>query len=224
MLPEPITFVLLVAFGGWVATDATTVGQFMISRPFVAAALAGAIAGAPTQGAMLGVLLEALQLNILPVGAARYPEAGPPAVAAAAVYAAAPPTGAALLTAVVFALAWERLSGDSVQLIRRLDRRLLVAGGKTTMTPDLLQRRHFLAIGLDWLRGAVIVGLGIVVLSLVLPLVDVLWTWGESFPRYLIMGAFAASLGAAVRLFGGRERVPLLLAGAALGLLLLVVR
>ena len=40
-------------------------------RPFPA--LAGAVVGRPMAGAMIGVVLEAFHLSVLPVGAARFP-------------------------------------------------------------------------------------------------------------------------------------------------------
>src|SRR5690606_8090213 len=92
-------------WGGMVGLDAASFPQVMISRPLVAATVTGLLAGRPADGLLLGVILEAFALLILPVGAARYPESGTGAVAAAGAYlAAAPPEldAAPLLSAVVF--------------------------------------------------------------------------------------------------------------------------
>ena len=74
----------VMVLGGIAGVDATSVAQTMISRPFIAATLTGLLVGRPEEGALLGAILELFALVILPVGAARYPEAGTAAVAATA--------------------------------------------------------------------------------------------------------------------------------------------
>ncbi|HWV56262.1 MAG TPA: PTS sugar transporter subunit IIC, partial [Longimicrobiales bacterium] len=78
---------LLLVLGGFIGLDATSAPQLMISRPIVAATLSGLAFGHPAEGMLLGVILEAFSLVILPVGAAKYPESGTAAAAAAAAYA-----------------------------------------------------------------------------------------------------------------------------------------
>ncbi len=77
--------IALLLLGAWVALDAAAVGQFMVSRPLVAATLAGALAGDPWMGALVGAILELLHLAHIPAGGARLPEPGPGAVVAGAV-------------------------------------------------------------------------------------------------------------------------------------------
>ncbi|HZG42780.1 MAG TPA: PTS sugar transporter subunit IIC, partial [Longimicrobium sp.] len=77
MVPDIPILLLLGVLGGVLALDATSFGQFMLSRPLIAAVLAGIATGSAQAGIVIGVLLEALQLAVLPVGAARYPEAAP---------------------------------------------------------------------------------------------------------------------------------------------------
>ncbi|MGH7587661.1 MAG: PTS sugar transporter subunit IIC [Gemmatimonadota bacterium] len=72
-LPE---WLLLGVLGALVFLDAWPVGQTMLSRPIVAGPLAGAILGAPAEGVFWGAVFEAVYLGVLPVGAARYPDAG----------------------------------------------------------------------------------------------------------------------------------------------------
>ena len=74
----------VVLLGGIAGVDATSVAQTMISRPFIVATLTGLLVGRPEEGLILGAILELFALVILPVGAARYPEAGTAAVAATA--------------------------------------------------------------------------------------------------------------------------------------------
>jgi len=72
----------LLLWGTLVGLDLVSVPQMMIARPLVAATVAGLILGDVETGLRLGVLFELFQLDILPVGAVRYPEYGPASVAA----------------------------------------------------------------------------------------------------------------------------------------------
>ncbi len=223
-MPELLPFLLLILFGGWVAMDGTSFGQFMVSRPLVAASLAGWIAGAPLQGAAVGLLLEALHLMVLPVGAARYPEAGPAAVASGGIYAAGPPTASALLTAVVFALLWESLSGESLRYLRQLNIRLATSAGSAPLTPAEIERRHLQAVALDFARGLLLVAGGMLLLSLLLLQVTPLWALGERFPRVVLTASLAGALAASLRLHDLRESAWLVGIGITCALLFLFLR
>ncbi|MDX2192446.1 MAG: PTS sugar transporter subunit IIC, partial [Gemmatimonadales bacterium] len=86
------------ALAGWgavTALDLVSVPQAMLARPLVAGTVAGALAGDVAAGARVGALLELYALDVLPVGASRYPDYGPAAVAGAAL-AAGLPAGAGL--------------------------------------------------------------------------------------------------------------------------------
>lgn len=210
---------LLLLLGAWVAVDGTSWGQFMVSRPLVAATLAGWVVGEPVHGALIAVILEAFHLTELPVGAARFPEAGPAAVAASAVYAAGPHASSTLLLAVAFALAWEWLAGESVLGLRRLNVKIASLSGHAPFSPRELEWRHRLAVALDALRGMLLVGFGAVALSALLQVVH--WGIGERIPNVVLTGALAGLMTSCLGLFAGRTR--LFLAGVGLGLLFLLV-
>jgi mannose/fructose/N-acetylgalactosamine-specific phosphotransferase system component IIC len=72
-LPE---WILLGLLGAILFLDAWPVAQTMLSRPIVAGALTGIVLGAPADGVFWGAVFEAVYLGVLPVGAARYPDAG----------------------------------------------------------------------------------------------------------------------------------------------------
>ncbi|HEX2095046.1 MAG TPA: PTS sugar transporter subunit IIC [Longimicrobiaceae bacterium] len=221
MIPEPGALLFLVLLGGVAAVDGTSLGQFMLSRPVVAATLAGWIAGSPDQGALLGLFLEAFHLTVLPVGAARYPEGGPAAVAAAGAYAGTSHSFSALLVTLILALLWERLGGLSVQEIRKLNVRFSPRPGTESISPSLLSRGHLLALTVDFARGASLTAAGVLLFGWILEEAIFLLPHG-SVARLALGVALAAALGASLRLFGN-GRVPLLLAGAAVGILLLVL-
>ncbi len=76
MLPLTLDLLPLVLLGAILGLDVVSFPQAMISRPIVAATLAGAFAGSPAAGLVVGVALECLALETLPFGASRYPEWG----------------------------------------------------------------------------------------------------------------------------------------------------
>jgi mannose/fructose/N-acetylgalactosamine-specific phosphotransferase system component IIC len=218
MLPDLGLFVLFVILGGWVGLDSTSAGQFMVSRPVVAATVAGWLAGDPATGALLGLILEALTLTVLPVGAAHYPEMGPAALATAPVLvrgAAGPPE---LLTAVLFALSWAWIAGLSVRHLRKLNIRLMSADPIAAGSPARLERRHFAALGVDYLRGAALVAVGMPAFALFLALTTSAWGLDERITGIAVWSLAAAGIAAALHLFGERRSV-LFVLGALCGVL-----
>lgn len=216
---HPLDLVWLAILGGWVATDSSSFAQFMVSRPIVAASLAGWIVGDPVSGAAVGVLLEAFNLNVLPVGAARYPEAGPAAVVAGAVYPLAGGAPGAMLMVAAFALGWEWLAGQTVHQLRHFNVRLAAAG--VIDDTGVLQRRHLAATGVDFLRGVILVLSGWVILYVALGILLPYWALGDRITTLLTGGLLAGLLAGSFRLLGGRARWFAL--GLAGGVVLLLV-
>lgn len=204
LLASPAIVALLLLLGGWVAVDGTSFGQFMISRPLVAATLAGWIGGDPLAGVEVGVVLEAFHLAVLPVGAARYPESGPPALVAGAVYAAEGATPGALLTALVFALGWEWVAGATIRSMRYAN--VHIVGVHSPSAAHTIQRRHLLAVLLDFGRGVVLVGVGLAVLMALLELSRGAWPIPDRTTRDLVGVLLVGLLASSVRVFAGRAR------------------
>jgi len=86
----PINLALLVLWGTLVALDLVSVPQAMLSRPLVAGTVAGWILGDVEAGLRVGVVLELFALDVLPIGAVRYPDYGPATVVGVALAAGAP--------------------------------------------------------------------------------------------------------------------------------------
>lgn len=119
MLLELLPLALLAAVVG---LDVVSFPQAMISRPLVAASLGGAIVGRVGEGMLVGVLLELLALEMLPVGASRYPEWGSASVVAGAIAAEfAARTPAALPMATLIGLVTALCGGWSMIQLRRLN-------------------------------------------------------------------------------------------------------
>ena len=75
----------LLLLGGLLGLDVVSFPQMMISRPLVAATIAGAFVGHAGNGILAGAALELIALATLPFGASRYPEWGSAAVVAGAI-------------------------------------------------------------------------------------------------------------------------------------------
>jgi hypothetical protein len=167
------------------------------------------------------VLMEALHLAVLPVGAARYPEAGPAAVAAAGAYAGAGESNVALLASVLFMLAWGVVGGRSVEWLRRANARTAVPA-PGPVDPGRVDALHLRAVAWDFARGAAVTLAGLLILGILLETLGWL-PFREPWTRTALAISAAAALASSLRLFG-RRRLPLFVAGAAAGALLLWVR
>jgi mannose/fructose/N-acetylgalactosamine-specific phosphotransferase system component IIC len=215
---DPGIIVILGILGGLVAIDGTTFGQFMISRPFVAATLGGWVMGSPQEGAIVGIALEAFHLGVLPVGAAKHPEGGPAAVTTGAFFASGAPEPSILILAVLGGLLLEEVGGRTVHLMRLANVRIIAPKG---VMPTLanLERRHLMAVGLDFLRGALLVLAGMLVLAVAVPMLDRHWGLNEAITRWLVIAAMIAMLASSLRILGSKYRFAAV--GAAIGFVLL---
>lgn len=224
------TDLLPLAFlGALLGLDVVSFAQGMVSRPLVAATLAGAVAGDALAGLLAGATLELIALDTLPVGASRYPEWGSAAVVGGALYAthASAPAGAMCL-AVLAAIATAWVGGESMVLLRRLNGQLArahrdrVAAGSTRSVVGL----QLAGLAFDLLRGF---ALTVVALGLAHPGVGAALARWESEPRVsrAVVVALAATVagGAVWKLFHAVPRARwLFLGGLSVGLAALAVR
>ena len=214
-------------WGGVVGLDATSFAQTMISRPLIAATITGAIAGRPADGLLLGAILELFALVILPVGAARYPESGTAAVVATAAYVAATPllSPAVLLLAVLFALLWENVGGASVIIVRRFNERFVKLDNQSAAPDRALERRHTIAVLVDFIRAVIVTLAGVVIGNLALRGLAQLWSRDAVVAPAILSIGIACMVGASLPLFGGlRAQKKAFGIGLACGLLILLLR
>jgi PTS system mannose-specific IIC component len=116
-----IGLIPLTLLGAVLGLDMVSFPQAMISRPIVAATAAGALAGNPSAGLLIGAVLELFALETLPFGASRYPEWGSASVVGGALFATQPAgAGGALVVAVLAALITAWASSWSMVQHRRL--------------------------------------------------------------------------------------------------------
>jgi mannose/fructose/N-acetylgalactosamine-specific phosphotransferase system component IIC len=203
--------------GGLLALDATSVGQFMISRPLVAGLLAGWVSGDPALGLLVGALLEIYLLVSFPTGGARFPEGATATVVAVATAATTDGVGAIPL-AVALGLVWGQLGGVTITWLRRLNGHLVPA--PECPHPEAVTWVHLGAVALDFLRGVVVTGLGIALGRAAVSTVVGEWPLDARDSMGLLLVGGAVSAGIFLRSLGGfRRRRLLFIGGVALGVL-----
>jgi PTS system mannose-specific IIC component len=216
-LAQALPIALLGAFLG---LDVVSFPQAMISRPIVAATLAGAFIGYPQAGLLIGVVLELIALDTLPFGASRYPEWGSAGVVGGALFAAQPPgMPGALPASLLAALLTASVSGWSMVTLRRIiagrlerTRDSIEAGSR-----DALFSLHLSGMTMDLLRAGLVTMLGMIIFS---PLVRaIVAIWGsESAPSRAVVVVIAAIVagGALWKVFHSIRRVVWLFLGGLL--------
>jgi mannose/fructose/N-acetylgalactosamine-specific phosphotransferase system component IIC len=225
----PVLLVLLL-WGTIVGLDVVTFPQSMVSRPLVAGTVSGMLIalvvpdvplGSIFTGMLVGSVLELYALDVLPVGAARYPDYGPATVAA--VYAAlgwrpeaslGGATAVGLLTAV--------LGGWTMQMVRRANAVAIQKKAADLAAGDTGAIRALQLGGIrrDIARSAGVTACGLLLGIVVWPLIP---SGTENFRWVSIVavgGGVAAALGGAIRGAGRTRRLAWVMAGLAGGILL----
>lgn len=215
------TLLLLLGWGTLVALDLVSVPQAMYARPLVAGTVAGLICGDLMIGLQLGVLLELFALDVLPVGAARYPDHGPATVAAVAASAGAPwpeRMGTAVLLAMLLAV----LGGWTLQRLRHLNAQALHgrAAALAAGSEPGIRALQWGGLGRDAIRGVLLTALGLAGALLLRAFPPLPLRLQAVLGAGAIGCALAAVAGGAVRSAGRGARFHWLIAGLAAGLLI----
>lgn len=215
-----IELALLSLLGGVLALDATSVGQFMVSRPLVAGLLGGALLGAPGAGLAVGALLELYLLVSFPTGGARFPEGATATLVAVAGASAAGGVGA-LPVGVAVGLIWGQVGGFTVTALRHLTaEHVPEPGSDAAAGPRAVASFHRRAMALDFARGVVVTGLGALLAGAAVRALAPAWPLSGADATGLLLVGAAASAGIFLRSLGGfRKRPVVFLAGLLAGLL-----
>ena len=221
----PHAALLLVVWGTLVALDLVSVPQAMISRPLVVGAVAGWLAGDVEAGLRVGVLLELFALDVLPIGAVRYPDYGPATVVGTALAAGAPwelglglSAGVALVLAVV--------GGWSLLAVRRWNARAIQRRAAALAAGESRAIRMLQYGGLfrDAARGALLTIAGLLVAWAVARWVTLDRQTAVGLTLIAIGSGLSAAAAGAVRSAGRGARLKWLAAGVGAGALLAVLR
>ena len=191
----------LALLGALLGLDVVSFPQAMISRPIVAATVAGAFIGEPERGLLIGVVLELIALDTLPFGASRYPEWGSAGVVGGALF-ASQPSGlyGALPAAMLAALLTASISGWSMVVLRRS------IAGKLTRSRDSIEdgsrealiSLHLTGMTLDLLRGTAVTLVCMLVFSPVVRAIVMIWTTSPASSRAVVVVAAAIVAGGAL--------------------------
>ena len=162
VLPPALTLVFLLAWGTVVGFDLASVPQGLLSRPLVAASMAGWLIGDLQSGIRVGALLELFALDVLPVGASRYPEYGPAAIGAALLASRLPPIDG-LGFAVLLGLGGALFAGWTLDWLRHANARHVhrVSEALNAGSPAVIRRLQWAGLGRDALRSLGVTSLAV---------------------------------------------------------------
>jgi PTS system mannose-specific IIC component len=215
--------------GAVLGMDVVTFPQMMISRPIVAATVAGAFIGNAPAGLVMGAVLELLALEMLPFGASRYPEWGSASVAGGALFASFVQPFAGSLAACLFAaLATAMLSGKSMVWLRRMnasiaarERAELESGARRAITGLQL-----FGLTADLIRGGLVTLIAMLVFKPLTHAIVNAWGVDGRLSRAVVVVLVAAvSAGAIWKIFHSVSKARILfLAGLAVGAIVVVLR
>ena len=210
----------LLIWGTVVGLDLASMLQGLFSRPLVAGAVAGIILNDPMTGLRIGVTLELFALDVLPVGASRYPDYGAATVAAVAAGAGESWT-AALGPSVLLGLLLAHLGGWTIVLHRRVTAWALARAEYKLDRgePGVASRVHLVGLTSDLVRSAALAALGLAAAALLdyAPRLDV--GTERALAIVVVAGGFVAVIGGALRRAGTLRRMVWLAGGMALGVL-----
>jgi mannose/fructose/N-acetylgalactosamine-specific phosphotransferase system component IIC len=222
---SPHVILPLLLWGTLVGLDLVSVPQAMISRPLVAGTVAGWLAGDVEAGLRVGVLFELFALDVLPVGAVRYPDYGPATVGAVALGTGAPwELGLGVSAALGLLLAV--LGGWSLQLVRRWNARAIQrrAAALAAGESSAIRWLQYAGVLRDALRGFILTLMGLVLASTVSESVRLDRQTAVAFTLVAIGSALAAGASGAFRSSGRGLRLKWLVAGVGVGVVIVVLK
>ncbi|HEY4306517.1 MAG TPA: PTS sugar transporter subunit IIC [Gemmatimonadaceae bacterium] len=226
---DVIDLIPLALLGGLLGLDVVSFPQAMISRPLVAATLAGALIGHSATGLLVGATLELIALETLPFGASRYPEWGSASVVGGAIFANHPDHSPGAMTlAVLAALATTWIGGWTMVKLRQLN---AVWAGRSRSALEAGSRGAVIGLQLkgmtaDFIRGALLTAIAYAALAPLATMVTAIWSTDAQISRAVVAGlAASVAAGAAWKIFHSTSRALWLFgAGLGVGLFLLFVQ
>lgn len=225
MSPDwPLTVIALLIWGMIVGVDLVSGPQAMLARPIVTATVAGWILGDVEAGLRVGVVMEFFALDVLPVGAVRYPDFGPATVATVTAAAGAP-WELSLGVNVAMGLLLALLGGWSMQWLRHANARAIQARSAALSAGEqrAIRLLQYGGLARDALRSAVLTTIGLVAATLIRTFVHPPRETAVGLTLVVLGAALASIAGGALRAAGRGPALRWLAAGFALGLVLMVL-
>lgn len=207
----------LLAIGTAAGFDLVSGPQVLLARPIVVGTLAGLVLGDLPAGILVGGAMELFALEILPVGAIKYPDHGPGTVGAVWLCHQAGFVGAGY--AVLLALLCSELGGVTLQLLRRANGRALAR------LSDRLDRGDPTAAAILQVGGALRdVGRSLLLTLFALWLAGLAWRSGVIDPSiatelwaFVLAAGAAGAIAGAIRMSGRSWRGALLVVALVVG-------
>ena len=220
----PGIMIPLLLWGTLVGLDLVSVPQSMISRPVVAGTVAGWLLGDVHAGLRIGVVFELFALDVLPVGAVRYPDYGP-ATIAAVVAAAGLPWQLGLGQGAALGLVLALLGGWTLQLVRRSNARAIQrrAAALSAGESSAIRRLQYGGLLRDAGRGFLLTLFGVVAAMAIREHVRLDEQTQLALTLVAVGSALAAAVNGAFRSSGRSTRFKWLAAGVGAGVLLAVL-
>jgi PTS system mannose-specific IIC component len=220
---DPVLLLLLLGWGVLAGLDLVTFPQALLNRPLVAGAGTGVLLGDPVAGLSVGAVLELFALDVLPVGASRYPDYGA-GVVGAVLLAHNRPVGEVLGFAALFALLMAVAGGWSLQWVRQVNgsRVQAAAAGLAAGDASVIAGLQVKGVLSDLLRSFILV-LAAVVFALALRMHLPAGERYELLTAVAVGAGSAAAAAGAIRSAGTPARMRWLAVGGGLGLLLTAV-
>jgi PTS system mannose-specific IIC component len=217
---------LLVLLGALLGLDMVSFPQAMISRPLVAATIAGAAIGRADHGLLIGAVLELIALETLPVGASRYPEWGSASVVGGGLYSHFADDGAGpLVVSVLAALATAWAGGWTMVSLRRING-LVARRSRASLergSSAAVRGVQLAGLAADFVRGGLLTFVALLVLTPLVSASVAVWHTAPTTSRGIVVATASAVAVAAVwKLFHGTPYARLLFVGGLVGGLLLV--
>jgi PTS system mannose-specific IIC component len=220
---SPPVVILLLLWGTLVGLDLVSVPQAMIARPLIAGSVAGWLIGDVEAGLRVGVVLELFALDVLPVGAVRYPDYGPATIAAVALGAGTPwELGLGLSVALGLVLA---IAGEwSLQVVRRWNARAIQrkAAALSAGESSAIRRLQYGGLLRDAVRGVTLTLIGILLAIVIRTTVQLDRQTAVALTLVALGAALAAGVNGAFRSAGRSTRLKWLAAGGGIGIMLAV--
>ena len=213
-------FIALLLLGTIAGIDLVSGPQILLARPIVAGTLTGLVLGDPASGILAGGILELYALEVLPVGATRYPDYGPGTVAAVWLtnQLGTSSVGFGVLTALIIA----ELGGWSLNWLRRANGRALVLANAGLEAGDVRAAAGLQVGGLlrDALRSVALTAAGLLIARLLFPLALRQTGAGEVLGAVMIATGLAGAIAGAIRTSGRGWRGAVLATALAVGWIL----
>jgi mannose/fructose/N-acetylgalactosamine-specific phosphotransferase system component IIC len=205
-------------------TPAVIIPLLLWGRPLVAGTVAGWLAGDVDAGLRIGVVFELFALDVLPVGAVRYPDYGP-ATIAAVVLGAGLPWQLGLGLSIALGLVLALLGGWTLQLLRRSNARAIQrrAAALAAGESSAIRRLQYGGLLRDAARGFMLTLLGIALAMAIREHVRLDEQTHLALTLVAVGSALAAAANGAFRSSGRSARFKWLAAGAGAGVLLAVL-